>query len=215
MADAKQLELWKTVATLGGGLIVAGTSVLLASANRPAGHLEAYGLGLLIGGLLLVLLGLTYAFWQQYEWRRPPRLSRGLVCHHYPLHYNPTKFPNHPHAQELAIGVLRRIYPPDFRIVCSAPIRKLEVGLITIPPATPREVCRYHTSIDGVSVHFEPMEPVEPPSVISLVVFSDERIRVCKIRRLNTDYPQMPPSEDPSKTMASEQSPPPSQESSE
>lgn len=131
-SDGKQVELWKRVVGVGGGLIAIGSPLLIASRARTSpGHLEAYGLAALIGGLALILLGLAYAFWQQHEWKRPPKLPRGLTCSHYPLQYEPKLHPNHPHIQELAIGVRKPSHPPDFRIFCSAPIRKFEGFLMT------------------------------------------------------------------------------------
>jgi hypothetical protein len=199
VADAKQqLELWKTVATLGGVMILAGTPVLIAAANRtPGGKLEAYGLSLLIGGLLLIGLGLSYAFWQQHEWRRPPTLPRGLSCTHFPLRHDPVGHPENPHAQELVISVQRRIYPPDIRVVCSTRIRRIEATVLTFAgtPQT-RTVTRGPTSIDATSLHFSPLEPIEPPASIFLTVFSDEPIRVRKIRRLRRKYQQTSPTGD-------------------
>lgn len=78
MAAEGKLDLWKTVVAIGGGLIAVGASLMGA-------HLDRYGLPILIGGLVLVLLGLALAFEQQHEWRRPPRLPRGADCSHFPL----------------------------------------------------------------------------------------------------------------------------------
>lgn len=193
-SDGKQVELWKAVVTIGGLLTGGGLSILLATRTSTGGNLETYGLVFLIGGLSLVALGLLYAFWQQHEWKRPPKLPRGLSCHHFPLGFNPDLFPHHPHFQDLAIGIDRRLYPPDFRIVCSAPIRELAGSLTTIaftgPPVT-REMGRFHTSIDAVSVIFSPLQPIDPPSLMMLKVFSDEPIRVRYIKKLKTKYHQV------------------------
>lgn len=189
-ADGKQLDLWKTVVSVGVAMSAAGVSLLLASRNSP-GNVETYGLILLVGGLALVVLGLVYAFWLQSEWRRPPRLVRGLRCSHYPTGHDPSKFPNHPYWQDLAIGVHRQIYPPDFRVICNAPILKIEGTLVPIanPPQLIRPITRSHTAIEAVSVHFSPLEPIKPPATLHLLVFSNAPIRVRRIKRLKTKYP--------------------------
>jgi hypothetical protein len=189
MAAEGKLDLWKTVVAIGGGLIAVGASLMGA-------HLDRYGLPVLIGGLVLVLLGLALAFEQQHEWRRPPRLPRGADCSHFPLHVDPYRFPPHPHFQELSVGLRRAVYPPDFRVICSAPILKIEANLtefsLTNEPHPPehRAATQYHTSIDAVSLLFPPLRAIAPPAVLSIMVFSDERIRVKRIRRLKTKYPQ-------------------------
>jgi hypothetical protein len=195
MPDIKQqVELWKTVVTIGGVVFGAGASLLITVANRgiSGGDLEIYGRVLVVGGLLLILLGLAYALRQQGEWRRPPKLPKGFTCTHFPVSNYPDRFPQTPYVQELVIGIRRRTYPPDLRVICSAPIRNMEAKITTIPPTETRSATYYHTSIDGRSLHFSPLEPILPPATLFLIVFSDEPIRVRKVRRLRTQYPTTP-----------------------
>jgi len=208
-ADGKQgVELWKAVVGLGSALTVAGLSVLYTMARTPSEtRLEAYGLTLVIGGLALIVLGLVYAFRQQHEWRRPPKLPRGMTCRSYQLKVDSRRFPNEPHFQDLYIPVHRRFSTPAFRVTCSAPLRKIEGNLINpleLPLTLPRTILRFDFTIDAASFYFVPIEPIEPPALINLRVFSDETIQVLKIKRLRLKLPpQTPPPTDPPPSTAS------------
>jgi hypothetical protein len=210
MADGKQIELWKTVVTVGVAMTAAGVSVLLASASHaPNGRLELYGVVLLVGGLTLALLGLAYAFWQQNEWKRPPRLGRGMSCASYPVNYkSDAQLPSH--SQELDIGMhLPLKYPIEFLIVCSAPILHYAGQLIAvIPPPDIRPAVCFKRSIDSIVLAFPPLDKsIESPSILRLWVYSDQQIRVCRIKRLNRKYMKSSTKqENPAPSTASEQS---------
>jgi hypothetical protein len=186
MADGKH-ELWKTVVGLGVALSVAGFSALVAAINRaPAnGRLEFYAVVGMVSGLTLVLLGLAYAFWQQNEWKRPPKLGHGMSCASYPVNYkSDAQLP--PYSQELDIGMrLSLKYPIEFLVVCSAPILHYAGQLIAvIPPPDIRPAVCFKRSINSIVLAFPPLDKsIDSPSILRLWVYSDQQIRVCRIKR--------------------------------
>lgn len=202
-ADSRQIDLWRTVLPLAGAIVLASIPLFVTGATLHKDNLEYYGLCLLIGGLVLAGCVVILALRQQQEWRRPPSLPWGSSCGHYPMGIDPEKSPKFPHYQEIVLGFRRRsIYPPDFRITCSAPIRWIEASIIEIPKdmnTAPvyRDVTRYNSTIDAISITFPPLRPIGPRSSITVIVFSDEPIRVKRIKRLRTKYEPVPPSADP------------------
>lgn len=49
---------------------------------------------------------------------------------------------------------------------------------------------RYQASINTVSILFTPLNVIDPPATIHLFVFSDEPIRVRRIKKVIREYPQ-------------------------
>lgn len=214
-------ELWKTVVTIGSGIGLASIPLLTAVVTRSIdGRFELYGLTLLAGGLIIVLSGLSYAFWQQSEWKRPPRLGWGMSCSSYPVNFKTdAQLPSY--SQQLDIAVRRKLrYPIEFLVVCSAPILHYAGQLLAteVPPDVRHSVC-FKRSIDSIVLAFPPLDkPINPPAILRLWVYSDQSIRVRRIKTLNRKYMKSSakiPKEDPIPPRVSVQAPPSSPESSE
>jgi len=209
--EGKEVDLWKVVAGFGGATFALGAQMMVAGVAPE-------GIILVIGGLALFALAILWAMWERYEWRRPPRLPRALTCSHYPREYFPD-LPGHPYSQHLSLGVERTIYPPDIRVECSGAVLRIEAAVIDherlLAQDEPRGCTRYRSSIDAVSLHFPPLEPLKPPNAIMLRVFSDQPLRVRRIRLPKPKYKPTPPSVHHLSTTAPASPPPSSPESSE
>lgn len=171
--------LWKAVAATATTALVIGASMMIA-------HLEPYGLTVVVGGFALLLLGFLYALRERQEWKRPPRVPRGLRVSHFPLGYDPKRFPGHPHYQDVDIFFPSGCDSPILRVFCSSSI--IEIDGEFLPPRERAEneltFSWVNRSIDAVTVIPFPFASLEPSSSLFLRIFSDSKIRVRKVKIL-------------------------------
>lgn len=179
--------LWKAVATFGGVLVAGGVAVV--SVTPELARI------LVAGGCVVFLLGLALYWHERRTWTRSPRLPRGMRCSHFPARYYPGA--DYPHAQEVDIFIERDFYPPDFRVLCNAPILAVEGDLQEFEPVDSestatislRKVTRHHSGTVAGSLLFPPLEPIQHPAFLHLIVYSDQPIRVLRVKHLPTKYP--------------------------
>lgn len=169
------IDLWKVVVGLGAAIFAAGVQLM-------ANGVEPYGLVLLAGGLLLVLLGITYAAWERHEWKRPPRLPRSLRCLSFPTTHAPSVRPGHPYGQHLALRVERPIPHPRLRVICSAPLRRIDVWMHDASGRGSWDVHRSEAAIDAVTLRFPLEGGIEPGTKIRIEIYSEEPIRVRSVQ---------------------------------